>query len=270
VQQSIKAGPFAKLMGVVVAVFLLGPLVVVVGMAFSKSTGLQFPPEGIGLQWFSEFAQSAMWRDAFWLSLRLGLIVAVISTVLGYALAVGLNRSGSRLKPVGFGVVMMPLIVPAIVVAVAMYLVFSSWHIVGSFGALVAAHVALALPYVVVNVLSSLQMVGPEYERAAVSLGAHPLRAFCATTLPLTLPGLMAGAVFAFITSWDEVVVAIFISGPSTQTLPMVMWSQMRSEIDPTIAAVATSLMIVTILGLALGAGARALTRRQVKTALEV
>jgi putative spermidine/putrescine transport system permease protein len=265
-QSTIQAGGFAKFMGVVVSLFLLGPLVIVAGMSLSKSTGLEFPPEGLSLQWYDEFLSSEMWRNGVTLSLRLGLIVAAVSTVLGYALALGLHRSGARAKPVGLGIVMLPLIVPSIVVAVAMYLVFSSWQIVGTFGSLVAAHVALALPYVVVNVMSSLQMVGPEYERAAVSLGAHPLRAFCRTTLPLTLPGVMAGAVFAFITSWDEVVVAIFVTGPSTETLPMVMWSQMRSEIDPTIAAVATSLMFVTIVGLVLGGAARALTRRQVKT----
>jgi putative spermidine/putrescine transport system permease protein len=265
-QPTIQAGVFSKLMGVVVSVFLLGPLVIVVGMSLSKSSGLAFPPDGVGLQWYEEFFSSEVWRNGVMLSLRLGLLVALISTVLGYALALGLHRSGARAKPVALGVVMLPLVVPSIVVAVALYLVFSSWQIVGTFSGLVAAHVALALPYVVVNVMSSLQMVGPEYERAAVSLGAHPLRAFCRTTLPLTLPGVMAGAVFAFITSWDEVVVAIFVSGPSTETLPMVMWSQMRSELDPTIAAVATSLMVVTIVGLALGGAARALTRRQVKT----
>jgi putative spermidine/putrescine transport system permease protein len=268
-QQSIEAGRFVKLVGVLVSVFLLGPLVIVAGMSVSKSSGLAFPPDGIGLQWYEEFAASSLWRDAFSLSLRLGLIVAAISTVLGYAVALGLHRSGTRLKPVGLGVVMLPLVVPTIVVGVAMYLVFSSWHIVGTLPAVIAAHVALAMPYVVVNVLSSLQMVGPEYERAAVSLGAHPIRAFCRTTLPLTLPGVVAGAIFAFITSWDEVVVAIFVTGPETETLPMVMWSQMRSELDPTIAAVATSLMAVTIVGLALGAGARALMQRPIKTVTE-
>jgi putative spermidine/putrescine transport system permease protein len=267
VSQGIQAGWAARLMGVVVTVFLIGPLVIVVGMSLGGASRLEFPPKDVTFHWYDEFLSSELWREAIFYSLRLGLIVALVATVAGTALAVGLSRCSPRLRSVGFGVVMLPLIVPGIVIAVAMYLTFSEWRIIATTPALVLAHVTLAIPFVVVNVLSSLQLVGIDYERAAVSLGAHPLRAFWSTTLRLAMPGVLAGAVFAFITSWDEVVVAIFVSGPTTQTLPMLMWEQMRSVIDPTMAAVATFLMLMTIVGLGAGALGRTWTRRRVEKA---
>jgi putative spermidine/putrescine transport system permease protein len=264
---SIQAGWFARTVTVVATLFLLGPLVIIVGMSLGTKRGLQFPPDGITLRWYGDFLASPMWQDAIQYSLRLGLIVAAIATVTGTALAVGLSRCSPRLRSAGFGIAMLPLIVPGIAVAVAMYLTFSSWRIVATTPALVLAHVALAIPFVMVNVMSSLQLIDRDFERAAVSLGAHPLVAFWHTTLRLAMPGVLAGAVFAFIVSWDEVVLAIFLSGPTTKTLPMLMWEQMRSEIEPTIAAVGSCLMIMTVLGLAAGAAGRMWTRRRVMEA---
>jgi putative spermidine/putrescine transport system permease protein len=149
------------------------------------------------------------------------------------------------------------------VLGVALYLVFANLHFVATFHGLVIAHVAMALPYVVVNILAALQLVDRDLERAARSLGANPLRAFVRTTLPLTAPGILAAAIFAFVISWDEVVVAIFLSGPTTQTLPIVMWSQMRTAMDPTIAAVATILMFTTLVALAAGSVALRAARRR-------
>ncbi|HET7676906.1 MAG TPA: ABC transporter permease subunit, partial [Candidatus Limnocylindrales bacterium] len=145
-----------------------------------------------------------------------------------------------------------PIIVPVVIVAIGMYFVFVGWRLAGTFEGLVIAHTVLALPFVVVNVGVSLRTLDRTLEMAAQNLGAGPWQTFRRITLPLTMPGIAAGALFAFITSWDEVVVAIFLSSPLVRPLPVVMWSQVRSKIDPTIAAVATMLMLVTSISLLL------------------
>jgi putative spermidine/putrescine transport system permease protein len=145
------------------------------------------------------------------------------------------------------GLMLSPMIVPIVIVAIGTYLVFVSWRLEGSLIGLVVAHVCLALPLVVVNVVASLQSLDRNLELAAQNLGAGPLRTFFRITLPLILPGVGAGALFAFITSWDEVVVSMFLASPTVRTLPVLMWSAIRSEVDPTIAAVASMLTVLTL-----------------------
>lgn len=260
-----RPGLLLKLFGAVVVVYLLAPLAIVVGMSFNGASTLGFPPRSLSLRWYEKFFDSPQWTDGVLMSLRLGLVVAVCATVLGYLLALGLDRSRLRGKAVVGAVATSPLVIPSVVLGVALYLVFARLHLVATFRGLVLAHVAMALPYVVVNVLSSLQLVDRDLERAARSLGANPVRAFVRVTLPLTAPGILAAAIFAFVISWDEVVVAIFLSGPETQTLPIVMWSQMRTSMDPTIAAVATVLMATTAVALGAGSLVLRLARRRVE-----
>ncbi len=249
--------------GALVVIYLLAPLVIVVGMSLNGPNELAFPPRDIGLRWYREFLDSPEWTTAVGTSLRLGLAVSLCAIVLGSLIAIGLDRTAFRGKGPLTGIVVSPLVVPSVVIGVAIYLLFAKWKLVATFPGLVMAHTAMALPYVVVNMLAALQLVDRDLEKAARSLGANPVRAFVRVTLPLTLPGIFAAAVFAFVISWDEIVVAIFLSGPGTQTLPIVMWSQLRTVIDPTIAAVATGLMLITVLALALGSLAMAIARRR-------
>jgi putative spermidine/putrescine transport system permease protein len=144
------------------------------------------------------------------------------------------------------GLVLSPLIVPVVVIAIGMFGLFVQWKISGSVLGLVLAHTALALPFVVVNVSTSLQTMDRNLELAAANLGADPRRSFMHVTLPIILPGVVAGAIFAFITSWDEVVVAIFLTSARFRTLPVEMWEQVRQVVDPTVAAVSTTLLVVT------------------------
>ena len=255
-------------MGVIVSIFLLAPLVIVAGMSLGRAPLLEFPPTDLSFHWYHEFLSSDIWRAAIVYSLRLGVMVALLSTLLGTLLALGLTRGSSRVRTIGMFLVMLPLLVPYIVTAVAMYLAFVKWHIVGTTLAMVMAHTTIAIPFVVVNVMSSLLLVGTDYERAAVGLGAHPIRALCSVTLPLALPGILAGFVFAFIVSWDEIVLALFVSGPSTQTLPLLIWEQIQSETTPTVAAVGTCLMLLTGIALTVGLLAREWTRRRIANAV--
>jgi putative spermidine/putrescine transport system permease protein len=171
----------------------------------------------------------------------------VLATTIGTLTALGLVRGRYPARGLISALVLSPLIVPVVVIAIGMYFVYSDWRIIGSLEGLILAHTALAIPFVVVVVGSSLRTFDRTLELAAQNLGAGPVRTFYRITLPLILPSIVAGALFAFITSWDEVVVSVFLSSPAVRTLPVVIWGQVRTVIDPTIAAVATFLTGVTL-----------------------
>jgi putative spermidine/putrescine transport system permease protein len=236
----------------IVVVFLIAPMLIVVPMSFSDSSELRFPPTGFSTRWYERFFADPLWTNAAVTSLQVGLATVVVSTVLGTLAALGLTRGHYPARAIINGLILSPLVVPVVIIAIGMYFVFVDWRIAGTLPGLVAAHSVLAIPFVIVNVSVSLRTIDRNLELAAQNLGANPWRTFRRITLPLILPGIAAGAAFAFITSWDEVVVAIFLSSPLVRTLPVVMWSQVRSVIDPTIAAVATIVMVVTTVSLLL------------------
>ncbi len=229
-----------------IAVFLVAPMLVIVPMSFSAGGELRFPPRGFSTRWYENFFAQDQWTSAALTSLEVGLATVVVATVIGTLTALGLARGRFPGKTLVNALFLSPLIVPVVVIAIGMFFVFVQWHLAGSLPGLVVAQSVLAVPFVVVNVAVSLRTLDRNLELAAQNLGAGPWRTFRHITLPLIMPGIAAGALFAFITSWDEVVVAVFLSSPIVRTLPVVMWSQVRSKIDPTIAAVATMLMVVT------------------------
>jgi putative spermidine/putrescine transport system permease protein len=237
--------------------FLIIPTLVVIAMSFTNSLLLHFPPRGFSMRWYSDFFDDQAWTQSATTSLKVASITTVLATVLGTTMALGLVRGRFPGKALIGALALSPLVVPVIVVAVAMQLTFSRWNLVGSVTGLVLAHTALAMPFVVVNVGAGLRTIDPQLERAARTLGASPLRAFWRVTIPLIWPAVAAAALFAFITSWDEVVVAIFLSSSAVRTLPVLMWSQVHDSIQPTIAAVAAMLTGITVLVL----GALALIR---------
>lgn len=228
-------------------IFLIAPLVIVAIMSFSSGSTLSFPPPDLSTRWYRALADDQRWQDAAFTSLRIGLTAAAISSVLGTLAALGLSRARFRGRGLVNVVLLSPLIVPLIVTAVGVYLVFVRWPQLGSFWALAISHAALGTPFVVITVGASLQTVDENLELAAMNLGAGPVRTFRHVTLPLIAPGVVIGALFAFIWSWDELIVAIFLSSPVVRTLPVLMWGQVRSRIDPMIAVVATLLMATTI-----------------------
>ncbi len=230
-----------------VLAFLILPVLVVVPISFSSSQYLDFPPRGFSLQWYERFLGSTEWTDALWASVQAGIVATLLACVLGTAAALGLARSRFPGKTLVVGFLVSPMIVPVIVLAIALYGVYAKLHLVGSLAGLVLAHAALGLPYVIVTVSATLQRVDERLEHAALSLGATPWQAFRHVTFPLIRPGVIAGALLAFIASWDDVVIALFISGTRSGTLPKRMWEGLRSEIDPTIAAASTLLVAVSL-----------------------
>jgi putative spermidine/putrescine transport system permease protein len=231
-----------------ILLFLAFPIVVVVVVSFSSATYLTFPPPAFGLRWYEAYFDSADWLRPTWLSLAVAAAVVVLSTVLGTLAALGLTRLPRPLRVVASALILSPLIVPVIVVAIGIYYAFSRWGLVGSPLGLVLAHTCLAVPFVVTSVSASLAGIDPRLEQAALSLGATPRGTLLQVTLPLVQPGIIVGALFAFITSFDELVVALFLSGSGAVTLPRRMWDDLRFQIDPTIAAVSTLTILLTAL----------------------
>lgn len=229
------------------AIFLLIPTVIIILMSFSSGSLLMFPPTDWGTEWYHEFFTNPLWTNGFLFSIRLGVSSASCVAVLGTALALGLSRARGLLARIVSGLVLAPLVVPILVIAIGMY--FASTYVTAStFWTLLLAHTALSMPFLVLVVLTQLRLVDPNLEMAARGLGASPWSVFWHVTLPLITPSIAVGAVFAFQFSWDEVIVANFLSNPGEQTLPVVMWTEASQSIKPTIAAASSVLTAVTLL----------------------
>jgi putative spermidine/putrescine transport system permease protein len=227
--------------------YLVFPVFVVVPVSFSSAKYLQFPPPGWSLQWYQNYLERPGWVPATFLSIRVAIATAVLATTLGTAASLALVRGRFPGRNAVNSFIVSPLVVPGIIVAIGVYFVYAQARLVGNPIGLMLAHTALALPFVVTNVSATLQGFDERLEFAAMNLGANRWQTFRRVTLPIIRPGVFAGALFAFITSFDELIVALFISGSGAVTLPRKMWDSLRQEIDPTIAAVSTVLIALSI-----------------------
>jgi putative spermidine/putrescine transport system permease protein len=226
--------------------YLLFPILIVMPLSFSAGTYLSFPPPGFSLRWYANFFTRADWLGAAGLSLWIGGAVMALATALGTPAALALVRGDFRGRRLLAAFIISPLIAPVIIVAIGVYFFYARLGLVGNPYALVLAHTCLAVPFVVINVSATLQGFDERLEQAAMNLGATPWRTFWQVTFPLIRPGVLAGALFAFISSFDELVVALFVSGSTAVTLPRKMWESIRFEIDPTIAAVSSILVVLS------------------------
>jgi putative spermidine/putrescine transport system permease protein len=229
-----------------VLVFLALPILIVALLSFSSASYLTFPPPAFGIRWYEAYLGSREWLESTWLSLAIATCVVVLATILGTLAALGLTRLPRPLRAMAGALIVSPLIVPGIIAAIGIYYAFSRYRLVGTPIGLVLAHTCLAVPFVVTSVSASLAGFDRRLEQAALSLGATPWGTFRQVTLPLIRPGILVGALFAFITSFDELIVALFLSGSGAVTLPRRMWDDLRFAIDPTIAAVSTLTIALT------------------------
>ncbi|MDA3146563.1 ABC transporter permease [Leucobacter sp. UCMA 4100] len=239
-----------------IGLYLLSPILVIVPMSFSESSFLAFPPSGFTLQWYEALINDYSWIESALNSLTIALLSALCSVVLGTLAALAIVRGKIPFRGPVMAILLSPLIVPFVIVGLAVYITFLGLGLTETMIGFVLVHTSLGVPYVMINVIASLSSVDRRLEMAAMNLGAGPIETFFRITMPLILPGMLAGALFAFITSWDEVVVAIFLSGADLTTLPVKMWSGIRVQIDPTIAAISTiSLFIILAAFAASGIG---------------
>jgi putative spermidine/putrescine transport system permease protein len=244
--------------GLLVLLFLVLPILVVIPLSFSAGSFLHYPLPGLSLRWYAAFFASDFWLPALWNSLLLGAASASCATLLGVPAAFGLWRAEFPGRRLAMAVILAPMSVPAIVVAVALLLAFGPRGLANTFAGLVAAHAMLGVPFVVVTVLASLSRFDPVLLRAAAACGADPWRGFFRICLPRIMPGVAAGAVFAFATSLDETVVVLFLAGPGQRTLPRQMFAGLNDEISLAVMAAASLMVLLSVLLL----GAVALLRR--------
>jgi putative spermidine/putrescine transport system permease protein len=242
-----KAGWWAlRLVCGAVLLFLLLPILAIVPLSFSNSSFLAYPIPGWSLQWYENLFTSPDWVRAAKNSFIVAPAATLIATVLGTLAAVGLARGDFPGKGLLMSLLIAPMVVPVVVVAVACYLFFARLGLADTYIGLIIVHAALGAPFVVTTVLATLQGFNHNLVRASASLGAGPLTTFFRVTLPVIAPGVISGALFAFATSFDEVVVTLFIAGPEQSTLPRQMFTGIRENINPTIAAAATLLILFT------------------------
>lgn len=227
-----------------VLLFLIAPILAIMPLSVSSGSLLTFPLPGLSLRWYESVLRSSRWLSALRNSFIVGTSATLVATVLGTLAALGLNRAHLPMKPLIMAVLLSPMIVPTVITAVGVYFFFAPLGLTNSFSGLILAHAALGAPFVVITVNATLQGFDTNLTRAAASLGAGPTRAFFRVILPLILPGVISGMVFAFATSFDEVVVALMLAGPDQRTLPREMFMGIREQISPEITAIATALII--------------------------
>ncbi len=237
--------------------FLIAPIVVIIPLSFNAVPFFTFTPEmltfdpaGYSLKWYEDFFTNLNWQGAVKNSLIIGVFATLLSTSLGTIAALGLSRPEMPYKSVIMGLLISPMIVPLIISAAGMYFFYSKPYIGLSSTHLgvILAHAALGTPFVVITVTATLVGFDHSLIRAAATLGASPQRTFFRIIVPLILPGVISGALFAFITSFDEVVVVLFVGSYEQRTIPWQMFSGIREQISPTILAVATLLVVVSIM----------------------
>ncbi|MEM9320163.1 MAG: ABC transporter permease [Pseudomonadota bacterium] len=234
--------------------FLIAPIVIIIPLSFNAQDFFTFTPEmlrldpaGYSTQHYEDFFANPNWQQALANSVRIAPMATVLSVVLGTLAAIGLSQSHVPFRGVIMAILISPMIVPLIISAAGMYFFYSRVGLQGTYWGVVLAHAALGIPFVIITVTATLVGFDRSLTRASASLGAGPVRTFFRVQMPLILPGVISGALFAFITSFDEVVVVLFVGSAGQKTLPWQMFIGLREQISPTILAVATILVVISI-----------------------
>ncbi|MCK0139333.1 ABC transporter permease [Aliiroseovarius sp. F47248L] len=234
--------------------FLIAPIAVVIPLSFNAENFFTFTPEmlrldpeGYSLKHYRDFFSNPDWQNAMWNSIKIAPVATVLSVSLGTLAAIGLSQPHVPARRAIMAILISPMIVPLIISAAGMYFFYSKINLAGTYWGVVLAHAALGIPFVIITVTATLVGFDRSLTRAAANMGADPVTTFFRVQMPLILPGVISGALFAFITSFDEVVVVIFVGSAKQQTLPWQMFTGLREQISPTILAVATILVAVSI-----------------------
>ncbi|MGH3502613.1 MAG: ABC transporter permease [Nocardioidaceae bacterium] len=227
--------------------FLLAPIIVVIIISFDTQSYLAFPPRGFTFSWYAKLASNAEFVTGFQVSVIVAACVCIVSTCVGVPAALALTRRRFLGRNGLSGLFLSPLMVPTVVLGLALLLVLSPIHLIGTYLGLVIAHLAITIPYVVRTTAMSLMTADTACEEAARTLGAGSFTTFRRVTLPLIRPGVLAGAVFAFLMSFDEAVIALFVVGPNATTLPVAIFRYVHDRTDPQVAALSVVLIAISI-----------------------
>lgn len=230
---------------VVILMFLTAPLIVVVILSFSSSPFVVFPPPGFSLQWWEKLANAADWHQSFFFSIQLGIAAAFVATIIGTMGAFWLVRTKFLFKKMLFLVSLSPLMVPVVIIATSLYVFEARLKILGTFTGLVIGHVLLSVPYVIVVMAAALRNFDASLEPAAAVHGARPHQVLRLVTLPILKPALLTASLLAFLTSFDELLVGLFLLGRQTPTLPIKFWADIKYQIDPLLSAASTLIVVL-------------------------
>lgn len=230
-----------------VAAFLLLPVVFIVLLSFGSSRWLAFPPPGWTLKWYEELFADPSWIEAALTSARIATMTAILAVAIGLVASFALVRGDFRGREILRGLLLTPMVLPVVVFAIAIYAFFLRLGLGGTTAGFVLAHTVLALPFAIIPIATALEGFDKSIEDAAIVCGASPFQAKLRITLPSIRIGIFSAAIFSFLASWDEVVVAIFMASPTLQTLPVKIWGSLRSDLTPVIAAASSLLVALTV-----------------------
>lgn len=237
-----------------VLAFLMVPILIIIPLSFnaepyfSFTEGmLSFDPAAYSIRWYANIFDDPKWILSIKNSFIIGIFAALIATVLGTIAAVGLSSPVMPFKRFFMALLLSPMIVPLIIVAAGMFFFYTRFNLVGSYIGLIIAHAALGIPFVIITVTATLSGFDRSLYNAGISMGASPFKSFRDIVIPLIRPGVISGGLFAFVTSFDEVVLVLFLAGPGQRTIPRQMFSGLREQINPTILAVATLLILISV-----------------------
>lgn len=243
-----------RITALLVLVFLMLPILIIIPLSFNEQPYftftqgmLELDPAAYSLRWYAEIMTDLRWTLAIQNSFLIGIAAAILATILGTIAAVGLASDVMPCKRLITALLISPMIVPLIIIAAGMFFFYTRFNLVGTYTGLIIAHAALGVPFVIITVTATLAGFDRSLYNAAVGMGASPLRAFRDIVIPLIRPGVISGSLFAFVTSFDEVVVVLFLAGPGQRTIPRQMFSGLREQINPSILAVATLLILISI-----------------------
>jgi putative spermidine/putrescine transport system permease protein len=231
-----------------ILIYLIAPIIVVVPLSFTSDNFLIYPIHGLSLRWYDDFMSNPRWLASVWNSVTIGITVMMVSTILGTSAALGMDQLGLRFRRAGTALVMLPVVIPIVITGSSLYFVLRALKLTNTFTGMVVAHCVIAVPFVVLTVSATLRNFDHDLMRAAISLGASPAAAFRRIMLPLIMPGVVSGGLFAFATSFDEVVLALMVAGPTQRTLPLQMFDGLREHLSPTLTAAASLLILLSML----------------------
>ncbi len=231
-----------------ILLFLLLPLVVIVPLSFSPDKFFSFPPSSFSLKWYASIFTSERWLQAGLNSLFISACATVLATCLGTLAGAGLARYRSRASNLVLGLLLLPMLVPIVITGVGIFFLDAYLGIAGTYASIIIAQALVGLPFVVITVTATLQGFDHDLIKAALSLGASPAKAFTSILIPVIMPGVLAGALFAFAVSFDEIVITLFLVSPGKETIPVQIFSGIRDSINPEITAIASLLLLVSVL----------------------
>lgn len=252
-----RASPSLTAYVAVACFILMMPIVIVIVLAFGAHDFLKFPPTTYSFRWFSAFFGNAGWQQSLRNSVAIASIACVVATVSGFFAAYALVRSSMRGKKLLLSFMLLPIIIPQIITAIALYFLSGKMGLIGNVVWIGVCHAVIALPLVLLILLPSLNGIDINLERAALGLGSSRLQVFTKIVVPLAFPGILSAALFAFLASFDELLVALFLTDVRSETLPVRIWNSLLLQVEPVIAAVSVFLIAVTAVVLLVDASMR-------------